>query len=365
MQICETDNCVGCFACVNVCPNHCISMESDREGFKYPFINESLCMHCNKCRKVCSGLGYSKTHTRGNVPDTYGAKNKDDAIRLRSSSGGIFYLFAKKIFDLGGVVVGASFDREYKVVHTIISDVNDIGKIMGSKYLQSECGTIYHSVRKYLQNGKIVLFTGTPCQIAALKKYLDKEYDSLICLDIVCHGVPSPKVWERYLDFLSLNSEKIKSVSFRDKDTGWKNYNIKITGEIGNVVSEINHTNVYMRGFVNDLYLRKSCYDCQYKGEASMADVTLGDFWGIHKLDKEFDDDKGVSLIMIRTYKGEEVFHSIKDEIILKRFSYDDAAVYNPSVRYSSGHMNRRDKFFAFWEHEDFDKLVDRIIGEE
>lgn len=360
MNLCNSDDCVGCGACVNRCPNSCISMIRDSEGFEYPIVDKKRCMGCNSCIEVCPINVRKELCAIEDI--VYGAKSKNDAIRGKSSSGGIFPLIAQNIIDKNGVVVGAGFDSNYYVKHYIINKNNDLNKLIGSKYMQSHIGKIFLYIEEFLEQGRWVMFSGTPCQVAGLKSFLGKQYDKLICVDFICHGVPSETVWDAYLDYLSVKKENIQAVSFRNKVTGWKNYSITIKCKNNISISRIWNEDLYMRGFVNDLYLRKSCYNCKFKGNYAVSDITLGDFWGLNIMDSGFDDDLGTTIIRLRSDKGKKVFNEIVDLIDIKKFPYKEAIKYNPSAEHSSSCLKNRQLFYQNWKKEKLDKVINKII---
>lgn len=369
MHICKMEDCVGCAVCMNRCPNSCINMEKDNEGFEYPVINKDQCCGCNSCIKICPVNARQKLYTSSlkvlENSFVYAAKNNNSNMRKHSSSGGIFSLFAQNIINKKGIIVGAGFDENYHVKHYIVDSIYYLDKIIGSKYMQSFCGDVFLPIEKYLKQKRWVLFSGTPCQVAGLKSFLGKEYERLICIDVICHGVPSQAVWDTYLDSVGIKKEEIQAVSFRDKVTGWKNYSITIKCKGEKKISQIWNQNSYMIGFVNDLYLRKSCYDCKFKGDYAVSDITLGDFWGLNVIDPEFDDDRGTTIMRVRTEKGQRLLNEIIDGIQMKEFSYREAVSYNPSAEYSSNCYHNRKLFYENWDKEQFGALVDKIIGGE
>lgn len=359
----DKSQCCGCTACMAVCPKQCISMKEDGEGFLYPTVDASLCINCNLCQKVCPVL-----HQAGKREplDVYAAKNDDEQVRLSSSSGGIFSLLAEKTIDEGGVVFGARFDENWEVMHDCTETREGIAAFRGSKYVQSRIGDCYQRAKQYLLAGRKVLFTGTSCQIAGLKNYLGKEYDNLLAVDVVCHGVPSPKVWRNYLsEVIAPQGEnntvlphpyecktKITNVDFRSKSTGWKKYSFALTlseasadGEQNTVLlSSIYRTNPYMDAFLANLSLRPSCYSCPAKAGKSQSDISIGDFWGINKVLPEIDDDKGVGLVMLFTDKGKHLWSSIRCNCI--KTPYELALRNNHCILTSVNEPVNRNYFF-------------------
>ena len=300
----------------------------------------------------------------------YAAKNKNERVRLASSSGGVFTLLAEKVIDEGGVVFGARFDSNWDVIHDYTETKEGLTAFRGSKYVQSYIGKCYQVVKSFLQQGRKVMFIGTPCQIAGLKNYLRKDYDNLLTVDVVCHGVPSPKVWRMYLDEIARKGgknsvlshpisekQKIKSIDFRSKSTGWKKYSFALTlseakaeGEKNTVLlSSVFTENPYMNAFLSDLDLRPSCYACPAKSGKSGSDITIADFWGIEDVLPEFDDDKGVSVVLISSKNGIYWFNRILCNYVM--VSYESAIRANPSIFSSVKKAKNRNFFFYQINH--------------
>lgn len=338
-------NCCGCSACAQRCPKQCITMTEDEEGFLYPKVDASKCIDCHLCEKVCPVINQDEPRTPLNV---YAAKNQSDQIRLDSSSGGIFTILTEQVINAGGVIFGACWDEEWKVKHDYAECLDDLAKFRSSKYLQSKIGDNYLKAEQFLKAGRMVMFTGTPCQIAGLKHFLRKGYDNLLAVDVICHSVPSPGVWQRYLaeklQTLKWSKSDIKNISFRNKKTGWKCYSFIIENKGENVFTELGSKNAFMRGFLADLYTRPSCQACPAKQLKSGSDITLGDFWGIDSLMPEIDDDKGVSVVIVNTGKGREALHNIK--IALHEASYHELTTRNPALVKPVAISTKRMDFF-------------------
>lgn len=358
----EKSDCCGCSACVSICPQQCIHIKEDNEGFFYPEVDKNQCVNCNLCQRSCPILNQSEKRLPLNV---YAAKHKDEQIRLASSSGGIFTLLAERIIDEDGVVFGARFNNNWNVIHDYAETKEGLAAFRGSKYVQSYMGDCYLKAKSFLDQGRKVMFTGTPCQIVGLKNFLRKDYDNLLAVDVVCHGVPSPKVWRIYLNEIARKggknsvlfqpiSEKqeIKSINFRSKSTGWKKYSFALTlsgatadGEKNTVLlSSIFTENPYMNAFLSNLNLRPSCYACPTKSGKSGSDITIADFWGIEEVLPEFDDDKGISLILPYTEKG---IYWLKDlNCEFTKVDYQTAQKNNPSISTSVTKPINRNFFF-------------------
>lgn len=331
ISIKDKTHCCGCEACVNRCPKHCISMVEDNEGFLYPKVDTEKCIGCGECEKICPFLHQGQER---NPKYTVATFNSNLPIRLSSSSGGVFSQLAEFVINQKGVVFGASFDSHWKVQHIFVENLEDLPKLRGSKYVQSRIGDSYKRVKTYLRENRQVLFSGTPCQIAGLKRFLGREYDNLMTVDVACHGIPSPKIWNLYLSELAnrlLPDSVVTGVNFRDKFNGWKSYHMQVSME---TLSEKKFYYVpfyddwYMKAFLKNLILRPSCANCPARCGKSGSDLTIADFWGIESLCPDLDDDKGTSIVLINSPKGKEllgILHNRFEEI-----DYSAICRFNP-----------------------------------
>ena len=361
INILDKHQCCGCEACVQICPKQCIKFYEDEEGFLYPLVDKEKCIDCDLCEKVCPFINTSETRKPRSV---YAARNKNEEELLSSSSGGLYILFAKKVISLGGVVFGARFDEKWDVVHSFALTEEGIRMFQGSKYVQSRIGKTYIEVRDYLKKGKIVLFTGTSCQIAGLKSFLQKDYTNLFTIDVICHGVPSPMVWRRYLKELTSESgnDRIKTISFRDKKHGWKNYHFKLTFEkrIGNgnkqeeSIFHLHREDTYMQLFLRNLILRPSCYNCPAKNGRCNSDLTIADFWGIEKNYPSLDDERGVGLLIVNSEKGSRLIDVSK--LYLQEVTLTNGITNNQSYSFSVKEPEKRAQCFKIMNKSE-DKL--------
>lgn len=293
------------------------------------------------------------------VIDVFAAYAKDDEIRRSSSSGGLFLVFAKHIIqNKMGVVYGVAMSEDcHRAEYFRANKIEDLDKLCGSKYLQAKIGSTFQNVKNDLENNLIVLFSGVGCQINGLKKYLIHDYDNLLCIDMICHGVPSPKLWETYLnDVETKNQAKIESVNFRCKDTGWKNFGIKEKRSDMNTIFIPKGKNPYMLMFLDNYCLRPSCYSCAAK-KYRLSDITLGDFWGVEKIAPEMDDGMGTSLMILRSKKGEDLFVKIEEGLRIKKVSYEDGIRENMAEYKSVNRPKERDIFFDDLETISFEML--------
>lgn len=341
INIKNKQDCCGCSACSQRCPKHCISMQMDNEVFLYPHVDSSKCIDCHLCEKVCPCLNQEESQQ---PLSCYAAKNKDEEIRKQSSSGGIFTALAEKVLVNKGVVFGACFDNNWQVIHTYIEKKQDIAIFRGSKYVQSQIGETFKQAESFLKEGQIVLFSGTPCQISGLNHYLRKQYDNLLTVEVVCHGVPSPKIWREYLR--TLNIVKIGSISHKDKSTGWRGYSFTVKNTAEKVVfTERAYDNKYMMAFNRNLTLRPSCFSCPAKAGKSKADITLADFWGIENIIPKMDDNKGTSFICGNTQKGKIYIKELN--IQLKQVDYQKTIQYNSCILKSTIEPTDRLRFWG------------------
>ena len=368
-KVIKKNECCGCYACFNVCPAKCIEMKKDEEGFVYPKVDYDKCIHCEMCVKVCPALGerkYEKTALKD--PEVYASYTKDNEIRLDSTSGGIFTEVAKTFIKNNGIVYGAIYDENHKIVHYRGETNEDIDKIRQSKYAQSDIGGNYINAKKDLIAGKKVLFVGTPCHIAALKRFLIKDYDNLYTMDFLCRGVNSPEAYKNYLESMKKKyNSNIKKVIFKNKTHGWHRFSTKLIFENGKEYVQDRYHDSYMRGYLEGcMFMRPSCHECKYKDLPRYADVTVGDFWGIEKVRPELDQDKGTSIYMINTPKGFEMFEEIKENLIFSKMKLEDIYLGNKALTVITTLTNKqkkmREKFFERYQKENFVDLVEEIL---
>lgn len=362
-------------------------MVVNTEGFLYPKVDEELCIHCCLCEKVCPVLDNSK---KERIPlYVYVGYNTDQDIVSQSSSGGMFTLLAERILEEGGVVFGARFNEKWEVIHDFVEKKEDLSLFRGSKYLQSRIGDTFYKAESFLKEGRKVLFSGTPCQIAGLKSFLRKPYENLLTIDFICHGVPSPGIWEKYLNnffvahlcnknsvlsySISERNALIKDISFRDKRLGWKKFSFALTFSTPNgsgvedtvLLSEPLWENYYLKGFLSDLYLRPSCYRCQIKSWKSGSDITIADAWGIGNIYPELDDDRGCSLVVLLTPIGQHYFESIKKSRLINVYRANEEFIrkYNSAAFISAKPHKNRNKFFKYIQKEiDFQTAIDKCL---
>lgn len=354
------ERCCGCAACAQSCPVQCISMCPDDEGFLYPEVSETHCLKCGICERVCPAI-YTQQKS-GKVPIVYASYNKNEEERSESSSGGVFTLLAKETLKSGGVVFGAAMNDDCRSVHHVmVKKKDELYQLCGSKYLQSDVEKTYHQAEECLKKGRQVLYSGTPCEIHGLKSYLKKEYENLLCVSVICHGVPSPKLWEKYVCYREEQvGAKVHRAFFRHKRYGWRMFTLLFEFSNGRTCKEILYKDLFIQMFLQNLCLRPSCYNCIYKGLQGVADISLADFWGIEAICPEMDDDKGLSMVLLHTKKGQTFFDSIHQETVSMLVEFEQAVLTNRAVVESCAKPNVRDLFM-----KDIDLLSIKELGKK
>lgn len=337
----EKKDCCACGACLNVCPRQAIHMVEDACGFCYPQIDENLCVKCGRCKQVCA---FQNSKVENSPVRVFAGIAKDVSIRKVSASGGIFAAIAKKALEEGYVVFGAVLQTDFVVKHIGIRSVEELWKLQGSKYTQSDIGQTYSEVKESLALGKKVLFSGTPCQIDGLYGYLGRDNENLLTIDIICHGVPSNKM---FMDYIKSLGEDISSFVFRDKSIGWGiNGNATINGKKKHIWQS---SSPYLYYFTKGWIYRDNCYQCKYTCSHRPADITLGDYWGIEKQHPEYlgkdgwDEAKGISVIIANTSKGEATVNETGYALDLKESTFEKAAEANHQLRLPSDPGKRDD----------------------
>ena len=335
-------DCFGCEACANVCPKKCISMNRDDEGFAYPKINHEICIQCGRCDSTCPSLNF-KANTVDKLPEVFVTINLDEKIRRHSSSGGTFTALSELILSTGGIIFGAGFNENWHVVHTSAENFDELENLRGSKYVQSQIGDVYKRVKVELENGRQVLFSGTPCQCAGLKSFLGKDYSNLLTVDIICHGTPSPYLWESYLEYRAMGHD-IANVNFRSKRFGWTNNHLELTFYDCGYYAKANGQDLYLRNFLQSVIERPSCHECKFKFPNGKSDVTIGDAWGVQNFAPKFFDNRGTSLVIVHTTKGKNFLSHAK--LAGQRINFDVIPTTNPCFLTSSIPDDRRQNFF-------------------
>lgn len=363
IEIKEKSKCTGCMSCMNICPKNCITMAFDDEGFWYPKIDVDKCINCDLCKNSCpfvsKKIGCEK-------PIAYAAYSTDDEIRMNSSSGGIFTEIANFVLQKDGIVYGAAFNDNTELTHISIENEGELYRLRGSKYIQSKINTCYKDAKEKLDDGRLVLFSGTPCQIDGLYSFLKRDYDNLITQDLVCHGVPSPLVWKEYVKFHEKKARsKTTGVFFRNKDNGWKDFEFKLMFENGTIFQKNCFVDSYMKGFLFNLFLRPSCYNCAFKTRNRTSDFTLADFWGIEQELPEMDDNKGTSLVIVNSLKARKIWNDIQSNVVSQETDLEKAIIHNPSVISPSVQHEKREEFFKYFHKMGVDKAIEKCMPQK
>ncbi len=356
-------DCCGCNVCGDVCPTRALSFFEDNEGFLYPQIDSSICIRCNLCSKVCPIIHCDEIRANNENPDCYEAVHKNIDVVFSSTTGGMFTAFAEIMYKENGYVGGAIHNDSFMVSQFVSNNRDDLSKLRRSKDLQSDSRGFYKKIKELLESNKDVLVCGLPCQIAALKKYLGKEYEKLVTVDLVCLGVNSPKVWREYLNYVeNQNQSKIVATENKSKEYGWRNLTQKFVFENGKEEFDTVFTSPFTKGFVKThLFCRPSCYDCKFKGFPRIADISIGDFWGIEQYDKSLDNDLGTSLVLINSTKGENFFEKAKKRINYKKVPLEWCLSNNTALIKSLNRIvDDRDGFFDDLGKIPFDQLVNK-----
>ena len=365
IQITDKLKCCGCNACGDICPKDAITFKTDIEGFWYPEVDMERCIDCGLCEKVCPELHIGELKKNDyERPITIAAINKDMQVRWDSTSGGGFSALADVMYRKGGYVSGAVYNEDFSVSNFISDNPGDLLRLRSSKYLQSNAGGLYKQIRELLRKGEKVLACGTPCQMAALRSYLCKDYDNLIIVDFVCRGVNSPKVYRKYLDSLERKyGGKVVYVKAKNKELGWRNLTRKVVFDNGKSYYGVRMEDDFRRGYHTNVFCRPSCYVCRYKGFPRMADITIADYWGIERVDKNLDNNIGTSMVLLNSKKGEAYFEQVKDKLEWIYTEFESILPGNIALRkpIEPAKINR-EQFFNDLDKGTFDDVVQKYF---
>lgn len=356
----EKKLCTGCSACVASCPQNAISMIKNKEGFEYPVVEKDKCVDCKLCSKICP-IGKNMICDVSIKRKYYAVKNKNDDVRRKSASGGVFSAIADYVFENGGVVYGAAFVDDLEVRHIRIDKRNDLDLLRGSKYVQSNIQSVYKMIKNDLNEGREVLFVGTPCQIAGIRSAFKHVGENLILCDIVCHGVPSPMIFQGFLDWLEKKErKKIRKIIFRDKERGWQQQKWKVQYEDGTEQTDTPNLNVYKNIFYKHLALRCSCHQCQYTNLERIGDITIGDYWGIESVIPDFVDELGISLVIVNTVIGKMVFDMISTKLEYRETKKEECL--QPQLQYPTKASENRGRFFYDYQSSGMDYVINKYV---
>lgn len=332
IKINKKKDCCGCTACESICTHNAITMHPDALGFLYPIVNAEKCIECGLCEKVCQFHDNYKRHDNYDEPRVFALRHKDKEQLLRSQSGGAFFGIAQYIIENNGIIYGAAFDRTWRVTHQRATNIEELEKLRMSKYVQSDMRGVFKQVKENLRQGYTVLFSGTACQTAGLKAYIPQRlHQNLYCIDIICHGVPSPKIWKDYIAYLETRyKSKIVKASFRDKRFGWHGAKETFTFENGKKIVRQTSNRLYFDG----ISMRESCANCKFTNLKRVGDITIGDFWGISKDSPYEKDGRGLSLALINSVKGDKLFSKVAEKYIVEQSNATDCL--QPQLQYPS-----------------------------
>ena len=354
-------DCALCGACFNACPVDAIRFSKAYLDFRYPEIDATRCVGCNQCEKVCPILG-DKSKQEDGYPIAFAAKSNDDSVRLHSSSGGAFYELASQMLRDGGYVCGAVFDESFHVRHIVSNTQEDIFRMMGSKYAQSDVGYCYREIKEKLNAGEKVLFSGCPCQVAGLRTYLGKSYKDLLLVELICHGIPSDQMLQTYIHMQEKKyGAKLKRMEFRNKAKGWHGSSVRMEFENHRIYSFPYTADAYTIGFLRNITLKSSCYDCHFRNFTAGSDITLGDFWGA-EVELPEDDNKGISAILVNSGKGMDIID--RCNLALTPANVETVIRYNKNLLCSAAPSPQRSSFYASADTNGLEEAIRRYLEE-
>lgn len=357
----SVQECAICGACINACPVDAISLDKVHLDFRYPQINEDICIHCNQCEKACPILGNKGKPGEG-YPVAFAAKSENDPMRMRSSSGGVFYELADQMLRDGGYVCGAVFDDKFHVKHILSNAKEDMLRMMGSKYAQSDVGYCYREVKDVLEKGCKVLFSGCPCQVAGLRTFLGKEYPNLVLVELICHGIPSDHMLQTYIGMQERKyGARLTRMEFRNKKKGWHNSSVRMEFGHHRTYSKPEAADAYMNGFLGSVTLKPTCYQCHFRNFTAGSDIILGDFWGA-EVELPVDDNKGISAILVNSGKGMDVLD--RCNLTLTPANVETVIKYNRNLLCSAAPSPQRSSFYASADTNGLEEAIRRYLEE-
>ena len=358
----SVEQCTLCGSCYNACPVDAISFKTLYLDFLYPAIDNSRCVGCDRCEKSCPILA-DKQEPESGYPIAFAARTRDEEARRKSSSGGVFYELASEILSEGGYICGAVFDDHFHVKHIVSNTQKDLYRMMGSKYAQSDMGMCFRQIKTLLDEGKNVLFTGCPCQVAGLRTYIGRKHPNLLLVELICHGIPSDHMLQTYIGMQERKyGARLKEMEFRNKEKGWHNSSVRMEFENGRVHSEPMTFDTYMQGYFRGVTLKESCFSCQFRGFKSGSDLTIGDLWGAEISIPDMDDNNGLSAVIVNSEKGTLFLN--RSKIIRRQFEIDKILKYNQSLLTSFDEGAQRTAFYAYTEKYDLERAIETFFQE-
>ena len=363
IEIKDKKDCCGCTACESICPKNCIKILADDEGFVYPEIDIQNCIECGLCRSVCPVINVAKDEAK--EQQGFLVQHKDELIRKDSTAGGAFSAIAGYVLDKGGVVFGVQYDDELNVRHTYVEKKEDLYKYRNSKYVQSDLRGVFKQVKSFLDSDRWVCFSGTPCQVEGLYHFLKKDYEKLVLVDVMCHAVPSPAVWDKYKTFMKEKYGNITNIRFRDKyyGYGYSSMSIYKDKNAKPIYHEGIDTDFMLRAFFSDICDRPSCYDCKFKKRYRVSDFTIWDCYKMNELCKEMNDDKGTTRVLIHTEKGAKIFNKVSSEVNFKEIEADILVEGVKEMYHSVAENKYREDFFRDLNSLDFTELINKYFS--
>ena len=349
--------CCGCEACYNVCPKNCIEMKSDEEGFLYPRVNQDTCINCGLCEKVCPIINHVPREKNDNQ-EAYIMQHNDDEICRQSTAGGAFTGIASYVIEKGGIVFGVEMTEDYKVRHTSAETIEELEKFRNSKYVQSRIGTVFQQVKRELSKGRMVCFSGTPCQVEGLRHFLGKDYDNLILVDVVCRAVPSPGVWEKYIKYEVEQKGEMSSVRFRDKTLGYQYSTMELKSKDGKTYRGGIESQPWLRMFFSGMIIRPSCTDCKFRSRYRNSDFTIWDCFPSYKFDKSFNERKGTTRVLVHSEKGRVILEEIKKDYYVSEINADYAVSGVAEMVASPQCNERKNEFFDYYSLIPFNEIL-------
>ena len=363
VNITDKTQCSGCTACQQACAHNAISMQRDEHGHVYPHVDTSACINCGLCDKVCPFLHKDKFSNDTLSPITvHAVYNKDDEVRQRSTSGGVFTLLAKYVISNGGVVFAARFNENFSIIHDSFDNMGDIDAYRGSKYAQSNLGDTFIQIKRELKQ-RLVLFVGTPCQVAGLRSFLNRDCDNLLTCDFICMGISSQAMWKDYLK-IYWSGHTINRIFFKDKRNGWHKWRMLINYDDSKEYLTPGLQDPFFFTYLKHFSYRPSCFECPFRHCHRVSDITIADCWGIDKIHPDFDDNKGCTAFITHSKKGEEILENIKRNLFQIDYDINDVIFYNPYIQKPISQPDLYEFFNDEYTKYGFEKAYQSVVGE-